>query len=234
LGELVDVLVTRLDRVDIQLNTSPVSVIKTESGVKVVTAAGTGLDVDAVILAVPAYASSKLLEAISTEASVLLGSIRHASTAVATLAFSASAFSKPLNGNGFLVPADENSDVTGCTYSSLKWQGRAPNGTILIRAFMGRDGGLDIDALSDDQLLDRAEGCLRRLIDAKEAPVMRKVDRWSHAMPQYELGHLDRIDEIERLLVGLPIQLAGTSYRGTGVPDCIRQGREAAQRLIGL
>ncbi len=234
LAELVTALVQKLDSVDIRLSCSPKVLLQTETGIKIQISDSDSIEVDAVILAVPAYASAKLLSSIRQDASMLLSSIRHASTAVATVAFRASAFHRPLSGNGFLVPADEDSDVTGCTYSSLKWAGRAPQETILIRAFMGRDGGLNIDTLSDDELLTRAESSLRRLLDAHEAPIMSRVDRWSNAMPQYELGHLELMDKIESQLEGLPIQLAGTSYRGTGVPDCIRQGREAAERFKGL
>ncbi len=234
LAELVTALVQKLDSVDIRLSCSPKVLLQTETGIKIQISDSDSIEVDAVILAVPAYASAKLLSSIRQDASILLSGIRHASTAVATVAFRASAFHRPLSGNGFLVPADEDSDVTGCTYSSLKWAGRAPQETILIRAFMGRDGGLNIDTLSDDEILTRAESSLRRLLDAHEAPIMSRVDRWSNAMPQYELGHLELMDKIESQLEGLPIQLAGTSYRGTGVPDCIRQGREAAERFKGL
>ena len=228
---IVDALIKQLDDVDVRLNTKVTSILKSDGGYQVATEAE-NIDASAVILAIPAYASAPFFETLAPAALPLLNKIRHASTAVATLAFHTSAFPHELHGNGFLVPADETADITGCTYSSLKWRERSPANVVLIRAFMGRDGGMNIDDFTDDQLISKAQVLFDKLLKCKEKPFLTRVDRWSHAMPQYDLGHLDLMDEIEAAIGEQPIYLAGTSYRGTGVPDCIRQGREAAAKAL--
>ena len=233
LQRLVHVLQSHLEGVNIRLNFSVNSIERLDSG-GVVVSGTESIEADCVILAVPAYASSKFLTGLAPQAAELLSKIRHASTAVVTLSFPLSAFPEGLHDNGFLVPADEKIDITGCTYSSTKWPGRAPADTGLIRMFMGRDNGMNVDELSDEALSSMALHTLEKVLGVKGIPSHSQVDRWTNAMPQYALGHTDLMDEIEKSLEGLPILLAGGSYRGTGIPDCIRQGRHAARKTLEL
>ena len=233
LGSLVNTLVTKLDGVDIRLKFHVAALEVSETGTLVITGSER-IEADRILICVPAYAAGPMLKPLRPDASALLERIRHASTAVATLAYRKLAFPHELHGNGFLVPADEPVDITGCTYSSLKWKERAPDDTILIRTFMGRDGGVNIDESYDEQLISKSHSLLSKLLKVTEQPIFSRVDRWSLAMPQYELGHLDLMDQIDASLEGLPVYLAGTSYRGTGVPDCIRQGREMARKASAL
>lgn len=187
---------------------------------------------DHLILATPADAAANLLQDVAPASAEGLRAIRFVSTAIATLAYPRDAFPKALHGNGFLVPRRETSALTGCTWSSNKWAGRAPDELLLLRAFMGRDGGLDVEGFSDRELILQAEKTLADLLGPTQTPVFTRLDRWPRGLPQYELGHLDRLAEIEKGLEKLPITLIGSSYRGNSIPDCVRQGRVAARQLI--
>ena len=189
--------------------------------------------VDHLILAVPASAAAHLLGDIAPAAADALNEIRFVSTAIATLAFPRDAFPRPLHGNGFLVPYGEPLPITGCTWSSNKWSDRAPANLLLLRVFMGRDGGLDIDRFSDEELLTQAIDAITGLLKPKLSAVFSRLDRWPQGLPQYDLGHLDRLAKIDGALACLPISLVGASYRGNSIPDCVRQGRQAASALIG-
>ena len=230
LQRLVDVLVERLKSVDIRLNTLVEQIERNEDGSFRVNA-NEVLECDALIFAIPGYAAAPILSGIAPGAFEPLMGIRHGSTAVASFCYASSSFKNELHGNGFLVPADEPSSITGCTFSSLKWKHRAPDGSVLLRAFMGQDGGLNVDDYSDDQLLKMAVADFGKHLKVKAEPYYTRVDRWTKAMPQYEVGHTDRMDVIENAVGEMPILFAGCSYRGTGIPDCIRQGREAARSL---
>jgi oxygen-dependent protoporphyrinogen oxidase len=224
-------LAAALTTVDIKLSARISSLTAVASGLSLETSSGQ-FEFDHVILATPANVSAGVLRAAAPEAAEILSAIRFVSTAIVTLAYPRDAFSVQLRGNGFLVPFDEPSGITGCTWSSNKWANRAPDDTLLLRAFIGRDDGLDIDSLDDDRLLTIATNTLSELLMPSKPPRFSRLDRWSKGLPQYELGHLTRLAEIENALVSLPISLIGSSYRGASIPDAVRQGREAAKRLI--
>ncbi|HWA83102.1 MAG TPA: protoporphyrinogen oxidase [Fimbriimonadaceae bacterium] len=228
---LVTTLRGRLDRVRLIHGAEANRIEKTLSGYRVYADGQIPLEADAIVLAVPAFVASCLLRDTAARASEKLLEIRHTSTAVVTLAFDSMAFPKELHGNGFLVPYTEDSEMTGCTWSSNKWEGRAPSDQILIRCFMGRDGGLDVDNFTDAQLVDKAASALKKILHAREAPIFVQVKRWSKAMPQKVVGHTELLAEIESALEGLPVYLIGASYRSSGIPDCVRDGRDVAERI---
>jgi oxygen-dependent protoporphyrinogen oxidase len=194
--------------------------------------AGGGFSYDHVVLAVPAYSAAAMLRDQAPRASDALAGIRFVSTAIATFAFRRDDFPRPLHGNGFLVPYTDPCAITGSTWSSNKWSGRAPEELLLMRAFMGRDGGLNVDEFGDEELIRSAQDALADILKPKGPPCFSRLDRWTRSMPQYELGHLDLVAGIEEALSGLPISLIGSSYRGNSISDCVRQGREAAAKLI--
>ncbi|MDR3691421.1 MAG: protoporphyrinogen oxidase [Fimbriimonas sp.] len=228
---LVDVLVARLDGADLRLNSRIDSLERVGDGHFQIGASAT-IDADAVIFSIPSYTVAKLLAGVAPDAAGQLASIRHASTAVVSLAYPIDAFPHGFHGNGFLVPADEPASITGCTFSSSKWPGRAPEGVGLLRAFMGRDRGLNVDEYSDEQLLQMAMETVTKQLGVQVEPVVCRVDRWTRAMPQYEVGHVELMERIEAALGDFPIFLAGGSFRGTGIPDCIKQGRHSARKVL--
>ena len=193
------------------------------------------LEADAVVLTTPAHVAAELLEPLSPEAAELLAGIPAVSTAVVTLAFRRSQVEHPLDGTGFVVPPIEGRALTGCTWSSSKWPGVAPEGFALLRCFFGRAGQEDALKLSDEDLVHLAYEELRGLLGLRGEPLLVRVHRWPRAMPQYLVGHLDRLARIEEVLSEHPgLILAGAAYRGIGLPDCIRQAQEAAERVLSL
>ena len=194
---------------------------------------GQKLIADAVVLATPAYVTAELLEALSPEAAALLAEIPYASTAVVTLAFRRSEVERPLDGTGFVVPRVEGRALTACTWSSSKWPERAPEGFTLLRSFFGRSGAEETLKLADNELIELALKELRELLGIRGRPLLARVHRWPKAMPQYRVGHLERLAQIENALSEHPgILLAGAAYRGIGLPDCIHQGVQAAERVL--
>ncbi|PZN12517.1 MAG: protoporphyrinogen oxidase [Bacillota bacterium] len=185
---------------------------------------------DAVVLAVPAWEAAGLIASFAPEAAGHLLDIPYKSSVVVALAFPERATGK-LEGSGFIVPAGEGRFITACTWVSAKWPGTAPEGTSLLRCFAGRPGQEPVD-LADDEILDAVLADLRDLMGIEERPTLARIYRWRRAMPQYEVGHLDRVAAITAHLQDHPrLVLAGAGYGGAGVPDCIRQGEEAAGRV---
>lgn len=190
---------------------------------------GETFEADAVCLAVPAYVASQLLQNINQELAAQLNSIKYASTATINLAYPRAAIKHPLNGFGFVVPFIEKRSLIACTFSSVKFNDRAPEDHVLLRAFAG--GALQPDVFASSDLETRIEADLSELLGITGKPLFTEVAKWERSMPQYEVGHLERIQLIEKnLMPGLA--LAGNSYRGAGIPDCIRSGEKAAESLI--
>ena len=197
------------------------------------------LQADGVVLAVPAPAAAVLLAPHAPEAAGILGSIGYASVAVVTLSLPTGAIRTPLLGTGFLVPrtstiAGGPALITGCTYLGRKWPHLARPGDELIRVSVGRFGDSRQDDLGDDELTASVFGELAHLLDIRGAPLHSLVTRWDRGFPQFQVGHLDRVDRLDRSLAVLDgVAVAGAAYRGVGIPACIGSGRAAARRVLG-
>jgi len=127
----------------------------------------------------------------------------------------------------------EKRSVIACTFSSVKFSGRAPDGSVLLRAFAGGALQPEVFALDESEMSNRVEADLRELLGISGDPLFVEVAKWERSMPQYEVGHIDRVSEIEKLVSGLPgLSLAGNAYRGAGIPDCVRSGEAAAEALL--
>ncbi len=188
---------------------------------------------DAVCLALPAYASAHLLKHVDTELSAELDAIPYASTATINLAFRRADIPHALDGFGFVVPFIERRSVLACTFSSVKFAGRAPADHVLLRAFVGGALQPEMYALDEDEMLGAVRRDLRALVGVERAPLFGVVQKWPRSMAQYHLGHLARVARIRERLQRFPtLQLAGNAYGGAGLPDCIRSGHVAAARLL--
>ena len=191
------------------------------------------LKADAVCLAVPAYVAATLLSDVHERLAEKLRAIKYASTATLNFGYRRAAIGHALNGFGFVVPFVEKRSLIACTFSSVKFPGRAPEGHVLLRAFAGGALQPEIFALNEAEMSARVEGDLRQLLGISEEPRFVEVSKWERSMPQYEVGHLERVEEIEKLASELPrLTLAGNAYRGAGIPDCIRSGEAAAEALL--
>jgi oxygen-dependent protoporphyrinogen oxidase len=195
---------------------------------------GETIDADAVCVATPAHAASRLLEGVAPELARSLNTIDYASSATVNLVYRREDIAHKLDGFGFVVPAVEKRTMLACTFSSVKYPGRAPAGTVLIRAFVG--GALFPEAydLPDDRMLAGVQKDLADLLGVHARPADAVITRWPRSMAQYNVGHLERVarieDEAGRFAT---LALAGAAYRGVGIPDCVRSGEAAAERLVG-
>jgi oxygen-dependent protoporphyrinogen oxidase len=189
---------------------------------------------EAVVLATPGPAAAALLADLAPAATAPIRSIPHGSTGVVTLAYALHQFADPPAGHGFLVAANEPLTIDACTFSSQKWAGRAPDGTILLRCFVGSHRP-DALAGTDEAVIGAARADLAATIGVRGAPIIGQVRRFPDLMPHYTVGHLDRVAAATDALAGLPgVILAGAPYRGVGLPDCISQGRAAAAEVVAL
>jgi oxygen-dependent protoporphyrinogen oxidase len=194
---------------------------------------GSGMVADAVVLATPAFAAARLVAPLAPELARRLDGIRYTSAATVNFAWHASDCDGVPRGFGFVVPAIERRKIIAATFSSLKFADRAPEGKILMRAFLG--GALQdrMMQLDDQEMVDAARDELRALLGIRAEPILARVRRWENSMPQYRVGHLARVAEIERGLAELPaLALAGAAYRGVGVPDCVHSGEQAAEAVF--
>jgi oxygen-dependent protoporphyrinogen oxidase len=172
-----------------------------------------------------------VLESLSVELAASLGAIPYASSAIVTLALREQDVGRPLDGYGYVVPAAAGSDALAVTWSSSKWEARAPAGVALVRVYLGRFGRRDVTALADDELVELARSELAAAgVDAD--PQRTWIHRWPRGMPQYVLGHVERVAAIDAELAEIPgLEVAGAAYRGVGIPDCIASGEAAADAI---
>lgn len=190
---------------------------------------------DGVCLATPAYVAATLVAAFAPPLAADLGAIEYASSATVNLVYAREAVGDELGAFGFVAPAVERLPLIACTYSSRKYRHRAPEDAVLLRAFVG--GALFPDQLeqSDDDIVGAVHACLAPLLRIRSRPRLSLVSRWPRSMPQYHVGHLARIQRIETEAARYPsLALAGSAYRGTGIPDCVLSGERAALRLAAV
>lgn len=190
---------------------------------------------DAVIVATESWAAEPLMRPIDTEMADALAQIPASSSATVSFAFDESEIGIDMNAFGVLCPAIEHSSLLAATYSSTKWPGRAPKGSVLLRGFVGGPQNQRVMDLSDDEISDLAEKELRRVlgINPSAKPLFRRFYRWTLGMPQYTMGHLDRVAFIESRSAAIPgLAVAGGSYRGVGLPNCIESGEAAVSKVL--
>ena len=217
---------------DIRLNTR-VEALRWDDGAWAIRSSAEEIGADGVCLAVPAYVAASLIENVSGSLAAKLRQIKYASTATINFAYKRSDIKHSLNGFGFVVPLIEKRSLIACTFSSVKFSGRAPEDHVLLRAFAGGALQPQIFALDETDLVPRIDADLRELLGITGRPLFTEVAKWERSMPQYEVGHLDRVAEIESEVSKLSgLALAGNSYRGAGIPDCIRSGEKAAESIL--
>ena len=215
---------------DLRLNTSVKKIEKTDTGYKITLANSEAIHADAVILATAANVAVELLNELAAEASAGLSAIRHENIGTVSLVYRESDIPAEPVINGLMIPRREKRAIDAVTISSRKMPWRAPQGFALLRVFIG-GACPEVVTADDETLINTVTGELHSLLGISAQPQAYAIFRWPEGFPQAEVGHLDRIDQIERLLPP-GIALAGSSYRGIAVPDCIRQGRAAAQKIL--
>ena len=237
LAEIVEALVTRLQAsgVDLRAATRVDRLSRLQDHYRVELESGELLQADGVILATPAYSAGELLAELDASLAQDLQAIPYASTATVSLAYREDDLPRSLDGYGYVIPRREGRKALACTWTSTKFPHRAPQGYALLRVFVGRAGQEDDLPQDEQSLLALAREELRLTLGIQAEPLLSRVFYWDRAMPQYNLGHPERMARIDTALERLPgLALAGNGYRGIGIPDCIHSGEQAADRLLAF
>jgi oxygen-dependent protoporphyrinogen oxidase len=191
------------------------------------------LQADAVICAAPAFAAARLLRPHEPVLAARLDGISYGSVVTVNMAFSERDFTRLPQSLGFVVPIVERRKIIAATFSSLKFSGRAPEGAIMTRAFIGGTLHEQMMQLDDAAMVTVVREEFRDLLGVTAEPRWTYVRRWPDSMPQYLVGHLDRVAEIKRRLARLAgVSVAGSAYDGVGVPDCVHSGEQAAEAVF--
>jgi oxygen-dependent protoporphyrinogen oxidase len=231
---LIDALTQRLPEGAVRLHTA-VSAVRREQSWKLTTTGGETLEADAVILATPAHQSARVVSDVDPQLANELRGIPYASSATVSLAYRDDQIPGALDGFGFVVPLVEARSIVACTYSSMKYPGRAPGGHVLMRCFVGGAMQQSLFEQDDETMVGSVRRELRELLGITSDPLLTRIHRHAQAMPQYRVGHLDRMRRIDACLAhhsGLAV--AGNAYRGVGIPDCVHTGEMAAEQVLSV
>ncbi|TWU33294.1 protoporphyrinogen oxidase [Novipirellula artificiosorum] len=235
MSTLLDAMVDRLPAGTVHLNAPVTGLTRNADGQWTLSIGGDSPrseQVDGVIVAIPARHASELLRETDAKIADELGQIEYASCAVLSMGYRRDQISHPLNAFGFVVPIVEDRQILSCSFSSVKYEGRAPEDHVLLRVYIGGACQSELLEKSDDELIRIAKAELADLIGLQGDPVVEKMSLQRQAMPQYHVGHCDRIALIERRLEPFPtLGLAGNSLHGVGIPGCVDTGESAAQSV---
>jgi oxygen-dependent protoporphyrinogen oxidase len=193
------------------------------------------IQTDAVVLAIPAYTAATLVEPIEPKLAALLRQVRYVSTATVSLGYRRADLEArtDFNGFGFMIPKTEKRTILACTWSSTKFNHRAPADGLLLRLFVGGDEQEHlVDTLSDNDLLALARAEAAATMGIHTPPVVHRIFRWPKGNPQYDVGHLERVTSMEQLAATIPgLYLTGSAFRGIGLPDCIKSALTTVEGL---
>lgn len=229
---LAETVAAKLTPSSLVTNT-PVQGIQRWEGGWVVSAGMQSDHFDTVIIALPASAAASVLRTASSDLSAELAAIQYSSSITVGLGYDRQVRQSLPPGFGFLVPRSEGKRLLAATFVHNKFPHRAPQDRALLRCFFAGVNAENVWPLSDDQIVGIVRNELQQILGLRTEPLFARVYKWKGAMAQYEVGHLDRLDRIERLRQQVPgLALAGNAYRGIGVPDCVRSGRDAAKNVL--
>ena len=233
-NSFVDALTRRLPENSIRLNSPVKQVLKPGVNWSVTLENGTALNANAVIICLPGPRATELLKDMDSKLAADLTAIKYASSAVINMAWHHSDIPHPLNGFGFVVPAIERRSLIACSFSSVKFKERAPDGHVLLRCFIGGALQPEMLELDDVDMLAAIQRDLRDLLGITSPPLFTHVQRHFDSMPQYAVGHLDLVARLRSQLSKYSgLALAGNAFEGIGIPDCIRSGEKAAEDAVG-
>ena len=232
LGSLADALVHALD--GRLISGTGVAALKFHAAARpyrVLLENGEALEADAVVLTAPSFAAADLVEGFHPQLAAGLRRIRYVTTGTISLAYAKRALGAPLDGYGLVIPRTERRKINALTISSSKFTHRAPDDGVLLRVFVGGSRNPAVAELDDAPLLELARAELRDILGIQAEPLWSRIYRWPRSNPQYDVGHLAHIDALEALCPA-GLYLAGSAYRGVGIPDCTRQGRDTAAKVL--
>jgi oxygen-dependent protoporphyrinogen oxidase len=231
LGQLVDAVATAIAPHTTVVRQRAEAVERTGTGYRV-RAGGDWLEADQVVLACEAHNASVLTSTVDGRVAEILAGVGYSSSMIVALGWNATDFATPPVGFGFLIPKRERRRLVALTWVGTKFPHRVPDGKVVARCFLGgaEDAGVLNEA--DESIVDAVTRELRDLAKVTAPPRWTRITRWSRSMAQYPVGHPRRMAELWTRMAGLPgLHLAGNAYDGIGIPDCIRMGKTAAEKI---
>ena len=232
LSTLVEAIAARLPAGSVRLNCPVQRIERCDRGWRIFTADGPA-EFDALIVAAPSHVAAELLTPIDAGLATDLGQIEHSGTAIVSLGYDQTQFRRAIDGMGVCVPSVERSPILACSFSSQKYPHRAPEGKTLLRVFVGGARHPELAEMPDAELVPFVLKHLEPLLGIRGEPVFCDTAHWPRTMPQYHVGHCDRVVRIESAVSRLSgLHLAGNAYRGVGIPDCIHGGEMAADKSL--
>ncbi len=235
---LAHALASRLNTASLLTNTR-VESVRPDLGGWTVSAGVNSAQFDAVIIALPGLAAATILKQSSPDLAGELAAIQYSSSITVGMGYDLEVRQTLPPGFGFLVPRSEGKRLLAATFVHNKFPGRAPEDRALLRCFFAGSNAEKVWDLTDDQIIGVVRDELQQILGPqilglRAAPLFARVYKWKSAMAQYGVGHLERLERITTLREKLPgLALAGNAYRGIGVPDCVRSGRDAVKQLLG-
>ncbi|MBU8877373.1 protoporphyrinogen oxidase [Bacillus sp. FJAT-29790] len=234
LQSFVDAIESNLEQGSVLKGFRVEKIAKGNDGYELELNGGDVLSADSIVMAVPHHITQSLFSNYS-----LFDSFKQMpSTSVATvaLAYPEEAIENDLDGTGFVVSRNSDYTITACTWTHKKWPHSTPKGKVLLRCYVGRAGDETVVELSDDEIIKIVLDDLNKTMNITMDPEFAIISRWKDSMPQYTVGHKDRLDMVKKQLpIDLPgVFLAGSSYEGLGLPDCIDQGEEAVRKVVSF
>ena len=233
LGSMVEALDKALEGTERRLGIKVSSIALAESRYEVLLENGERLPADRIIVTAPAFAAADMLAPLVDSSE--LRTIRYVSVANVVLAFDKAKFGLEFDGSGFVVPRSEGLHITACTWTSNKWLHASPGDKVLLRCYVGHSEDQESIKLPDEQLVEAVRKDIRETMGITAEPLFAEITRLNRSMPQYPVGHVDNVKRLrERLAAELPgVWVTGAAFDGVGLPDCIRQGKEAAEFIAG-
>ena len=233
LGEMVEAVIKKSPDIKFQSRVRVESISWKEGDWTVLLEEGGEQKADALILATPGHITARFLESVTPKAAELLKQIKYVSTATVTIAYKKEGFSHALDGFGFVVPKCEGRSILACTWTSSKFPHRTPDGHVMLRCYLGGALQEEIAEKDEETMANLVKQDLKEIMGITEEPVFCKIFHNRKSNVQYEVNHSQRIDTImQELQEGL--FLAGSAYRGIGIPDCIQSGTKSAESAIEL
>lgn len=230
---MIDALVARIEPGTIRLNQKIDGITREQDGYRIAIAGGEALHADDIVFCTPAYVTGELVDGIAPELGQRLRALRYVTTATVSVGYRRDEVGHALDGYGFIVAAGEKRRITACSWSSTKFGHRAAGDRVLIRAFVGGARNEELAEQDESALIALVREELKATMGITAEPVMARAYQWRSSNPQYDVGHKQRVAEMERMASETPgIYLAGAALYGPGLPDCIQTSKNAVARIM--